>query len=200
MTKVFGGTLQEQAVNRDVRRGPPPMHQQKYSTAAALLVGAIVAIAAPIGSAQAHNNVVTYRSSFNAGTIIISMSQRKLFYVLDDGKAIQYPVAVAKPGKEWLGAARIEGKYSHPDWTPPAVVKHDHPNLPNLIRGGSPSNPMGIAAMVLDRHQIAIHGTTQRMRASIGSRASYGCIRMLNEDVSDLYDRVSVGTPVIMQP
>lgn len=120
--------------------------------------------------------------------------------MLDDGRAIQYPVAVAKPGKEWLGAARIQGKYSQPDWTPPAVVKRDHPNLPNLIKGGSPRNPMGAAAMVLDRDQIAIHGTSPSMRSSIGTRASYGCIRMLNEDVSDLYGRVNVGTQVIMQP
>ena len=76
-------------------------------------------------------------------------------------------------------------------------MKHDNPRLPDLIPGGSPHNPMGVRALTLDREEIAIHGTTQAMRASIGSAASYGCIRMYNEDVVDLFDRVSVGTPVI---
>ena len=176
------------------------MRQHKSFKAAALLGACLFGLSMPMGVAQANTNLVTFRSSYDAGTLVISMSQRKLYYILNDGRAIQYPVAVAKPGKEWLGSARIQGKYFHPDWTPPAVVKHDHPELPNLIKGGSPRNPMGVAAMTLDRDQIAIHGTTQHMRASIGSRASYGCIRMLNEDVSDLFGRVSVGTPVVMQP
>jgi len=144
--------------------------------------------------ADAYTQLVTFDSSYDAGTIVISMRQRKLYFVLPDGRAIQYPVAVAKPGKEWLG------EYFHPHWAPPSVVKHDHPELPNFIPGGSPRNPMGVAAMVLHRDQIAIHGTTARMRASIGTRASYGCIRMLNEDVADLYGRVDVGTEVVMQP
>ncbi|PPC86728.1 MAG: L,D-transpeptidase, partial [Methylocystis sp.] len=72
------------------------------------------------------------------------------------------------------------------------------PELPNFIRGGSPRNPMGVRALTLSSGEVAIHGTTQRMRASIGTAASYGCIRMLNEDVSDLYDRVDVGSPVMM--
>ena len=172
----------------------------KSFRAAALMGATLLGVATPLAAANANTHLVSYHSSYDAGTIVISMSQRKLYLVLDDGRAIQYPVAVAKPGKEWLGSARIQGKYSHPDWTPPAVVKHDHPGLPNFIPGGSPRNPMGVAAMTLDRDQIAIHGTTSSMRASIGSRASYGCIRMLNEDVADLYGRVDVGTAVVMQP
>jgi lipoprotein-anchoring transpeptidase ErfK/SrfK len=175
------------------------MRQQNLSRAAALFCAGFLTLSAPLG-ASANTSLVSFRSGYDAGTIVISMSQRKLYYVLEEGRAIQYPVAVAKPGKEWLGPARIQGKYSQPDWTPPAVVKRDHPNLPNLIKGGSPRNPMGAAAMVLDRDQIAIHGTSASMRSSIGTRASYGCIRMLNEDVSDLYGRVGVGTQVIMQP
>jgi lipoprotein-anchoring transpeptidase ErfK/SrfK len=109
-------------------------------------------------------------------------------------------MAVPRRGKEWSGVTAIGAKYVNPDWSPPAAVKADHPELPNLIPGGSPRNPMGVRAMLLDRGEIAIHGTTSKMRASIGSAASYGCIRMLNEDVADLYDRVSVGSPVVMQP
>ena len=165
-----------------------------------LVALAVLASATPFGGAQASTHLVNFRAGYDAGTIVISMSQRKLYYVLDDGRAIQYPVAVAKPGKEWLGSANLQGKHFHPDWTPPDVVKRDHPNLPNLIPGGSSRNPMGVAALTLDRSEIAIHGTSATMRGSIGSRASYGCIRMLNEDVSDLYERVSVGTPVVMTP
>jgi len=176
------------------------MFQLKGLRAAALLGAAFFGLSMPNGVANAHTRLVAFHSAYDAGTIVISMSQRKLYLVLEDGRAIQYPVAVAKPGKEWLGPARIQGKYFHPDWSPPSVVKRDHPNLPNLIRGGSPRNPMGVAAITLDRDEIAIHGTTGRMRASIGTRASYGCIRMLNEDVADLYGRVDVGTPVVMQP
>lgn len=167
---------------------------------AALLAGGALlgAFAAP--EVEAHTQMVSFRSPYEAGTIVISMRERKLYLVVGDNRAIQYPVAVAKPGKEWLGPAHIQAKYAKPDWVPPAAVKRDHPELPNLIPGGSPRNPMGVAAMTLDREEIAIHGTTDKMRASIGSRASYGCIRMLNEDVADLYGRVDVGTAVIMQP
>lgn len=143
---------------------------------------------------------VSFSSSVEPGTIVISARQRSLYYVTSPGSAVRYRVAVPKSGKEWSGTAAIEGKYVNPDWVPPTVVRRDHPELPSFIPGGSPRNPMGIRALTLDRNEVAIHGTTSRMRASIGSAASYGCIRMLNEDVADLYDRVEVGTPVLMMP
>ena len=107
-------------------------------------------------------------------------------------------VAGAERGKEWSGPARIAGKFVEPAWSPPDSVRRDHPELPDVIPGGSPSNPMGARAITLDRDEIAIHGTTTAMRASIGAAASYGCIRMLNEDVIDLFDRVAIGAPVMM--
>jgi len=134
----------------------------------------------------------------HAGMIVIRAQQRFLYFVIDSEHAIRYPIAVPKSGKEWSGYAHIEGKYEAPAWAPPAEVKHDHPELPDYIPGGAPNNPMGAAAMTLDRGQYAIHGTTQKMRGSIGSAASYGCIRMYNEDVADLFSRVSVGTEVLM--
>jgi lipoprotein-anchoring transpeptidase ErfK/SrfK len=167
----------------------------------ALLFGAVAALgfaAAP--QAASARDIVAFSPNIEPGTIVISAHQRKLFYVVGPGVAIRYPVAVPKRGKEWSGYASVDGKYFQPDWTPPAVVRADHPELPNLIRGGSPRNPMGVAALTLDRGEVAIHGTSSRMRGSIGTAASYGCIRMLNEDVSDLYSRVSVGTPVVMEP
>lgn len=144
--------------------------------------------------------MVSFAPSVQPGTIVISARQRKLFLVVSPGVAIRYSVAVPKSGKEWSGAATIDAKYVNPDWVPPPIVKQDHPELPNFIPGGSPRNPMGVRAITLDRFQVAIHGTTNKMRSSIGTAASYGCIRMLNEDVADLYDRVSVGSPVVMMP
>ncbi len=135
---------------------------------------------------------------YSAGTIVISQSARKLFLVTGPHSALAYPVAVAKRGKEWAGFARVDGKYFEPAWSPPDSVKRDHPELPDLIPGGSSHNPMGARALTLDRDEIAIHGTTKAMRASVGTAASYGCIRMLNEDVIDLYDHVQVGAPVVM--
>jgi len=163
-----------------------------------LLAAAAMAAASAVPGAALAREMVSFSPTVEPGTIVISAHQRKLYLVVSQGVAIRYPVAVPKSGKEWSGEAAIEGKYVNPDWVPPAVVRADHPELPNFIAGGSPRNPMGVRAITLDRYQVAIHGTTQKMRASIGTAASYGCIRMLNEDVADLYDRVSVGSPVIM--
>src|SRR5436305_5407595 len=159
-------------------------------------VGAALSLASAASASEARD-VLRGAQDYPAGTIVIRAREKKLYYTLGDGTALRYPVAVAKHGKEWQGSARVNGKYLNPDWMPPPVVKRDHPELPNLIKGGSPGNPMGIAALTLDRDEIAIHGTTRKMRASVGTSASYGCIRMLNEDVADLYSRVSVGTPVV---
>jgi len=161
----------------------------------ALWAGALVASLA--GAARARETV-EFPSPYSAGTIVISQNARKLFLVVDSRTAIAYPVAVAKRGKEWSGFARVDGKYVDPAWSPPAVVRRDHPEMPDVIPGGSPHNPMGARAITLDRDEVAIHGTTAAMRASVGTAASYGCIRMYNEDVIDLYDRVSVGAPVVM--
>jgi lipoprotein-anchoring transpeptidase ErfK/SrfK len=154
----------------------------------------ILAIALP---AQARE-MVSFPSPYGVGTIVISQSARKLFLVTGPRSAIAYSVAVAKLGKEWSGVAKVDGKYVAPAWSPPESVKRDHPELPDVIAGGSPHNPMGARAITLDRDEVAIHGTTIAMRASVGTAASYGCIRMLNEDVIDLFDRVSIGAPVVM--
>jgi lipoprotein-anchoring transpeptidase ErfK/SrfK len=134
-----------------------------------------------------------------AGMIVVRTSERKLYLTLGDGRAIRYPVAVGMRGRQWSGTARIDGKYVEPAWSPPAEVKRAKPSIPNVIPPG-PSNPMGLRALTLDRGQYAIHGTTRGMRASIGSAASFGCIRMYNEDVVDLFDRVPVGTQVVVLP
>jgi lipoprotein-anchoring transpeptidase ErfK/SrfK len=162
------------------------------------------ALAAVVGSfalgpnkAQAHGSVVAIKESFSAGTIVVRTGERHLYYVLGSGQAIRYLVGVGRAGKQWSGTSYIDGKYIRPAWSPPAVVRQDHPNLPQVIAGGSPRNPMGAAAMSLAGGEYAIHGTNQP--GSIGHFVSYGCIRMFNEDITDLYGRVSVGTQVVVQ-
>ncbi len=146
--------------------------------------------------AQARPDLVSAPEGYSSGTIVIKTNERRLYYVLGDGHAVRYPVGVGKPGKQWAGATRIDGKYRNPAWSPPAEVKHDIRGIPDLIAGGSPHNPMGVAAMTLAGGQYAIHGTNRP--GSVGGFVSYGCIRMLNQDITDLYDRVYVGTQVVV--
>lgn len=134
---------------------------------------------------------------YEPGTIVIKTSERKLYYVLGNGGDIVYPVAVGRPGKSWTGTTRIEGKYIRPGWAPPADIRRDKPSLPRVIPGGSPRNPMGAAALTLaGGGDYAIHGTNTPNL--IGQAVSYGCIRMRNQDVLDLYQRVKVGTTVVV--
>ena len=168
----------------------------KILAAAALAAAAFACVLSP-HEARARGQTVTMSETFMPGTIVVRTSERRLYYVIGGGQAIRYPVGVGRAGKQWSGTSYINGKYIRPDWSPPAVVRHDHPGLPNVIRGGSPRNPMGAAAMSLAGGEYAIHGTNQP--GSIGHFVSYGCIRMYNEDITDLYDRVSVGTRVVVQ-
>ena len=162
-----------------------------------------VALAATIGlgvlgttSAQARPDVVGFRGDYSPGTIVIKTNERRLYYVIDESHAVRYPVGVGRYGKQWAGTTRIDGKYRNPAWSPPAEVKRDKPNMPDVIPGGSPRNPMGVAAMTLAGGEYAIHGTN--MPGSVGGFVSYGCIRMLNPDITDLFQRVSVGATVVV--
>ena len=179
-----------------------PVLGSAYMSLVARFVSVLALVALPVSAALARPSMTREpaelaASGIGPGTIVISQSQKRLFLTQGDGSVISYPIAVGKMGKAWSGWARVNGKYVAPAWSPPAVVKHDNPRLPDVIPGGSPHNPMGAAALTLDRDEIAIHGTTAAMRNSIGTAASYGCIRMFNEDVVDLFQRVSVGTPVL---
>jgi lipoprotein-anchoring transpeptidase ErfK/SrfK len=144
----------------------------------------------------AARELVAFDAAAEPGTVVVRTAERRLYFVNGDGTAIRYPVAVGRAGKQWTGYARIDGKYLRPAWSPPAEVKRDNPRLPDVIAGGSPSNPMGVAALTLDRGEYAIHGTNRP--GSIGTFASYGCIRMYNQDVADLYGRVQVGATVVV--
>jgi lipoprotein-anchoring transpeptidase ErfK/SrfK len=162
-----------------------------------------VALAAMIGAgmlittqAEARPDMVGFGGAYPPGTIVVKTNERRLYLVVDPGHAMRYPVGVGKAGKQWAGTTQIDGKYRNPAWSPPAEVKHDKPSIPDVIPGGSPQNPMGVAAMTLAGGEYAIHGTN--MPRSVGGFVSYGCIRMLNEDISDLYERVSVGATVVV--
>jgi lipoprotein-anchoring transpeptidase ErfK/SrfK len=130
------------------------------------------------------------------GTIVVRTSERRLYYVIGLGKAIRYPVGVGRVGMQWTGRSYVEGIYMRPAWSPPALVRRDHPSLPRLIPGGAPNNPMGVGALTLNGGEYAIHGTNSPN--SVGRFVSYGCIRMYNRDVLDLMKRVYVGTPVLV--
>jgi lipoprotein-anchoring transpeptidase ErfK/SrfK len=164
----------------------------KFAVACAVVLGAIPLAGAP---AQARPDLVTFRG-YSPGTIVVKTSERRLYLVLDQERAVRYPVGVGKAGKRWAGTTHISGKYQHPAWSPPAEVKRDNPRIPDVIPGGSPANPMGVAAMTLAGGEYAIHGTNRPN--SVGGFVSYGCVRMYNEDITDLYQRVSVGTPVVV--
>jgi lipoprotein-anchoring transpeptidase ErfK/SrfK len=165
-------------------------HRSRFlaaATAAAWLVA--------ITAAHASANMVAV-AGYAAGTIVVKTNERRLYLVVDAQHALRYPVGVGKAGKQWAGTSHIDGKYVQPAWSPPAEVKRDKPFLPDVIPGGTPQNPMGAAAMTLAGTEYAIHGTN--MPGSIGGFVSYGCIRMYNQDISDLFGRVSVGTTVVV--
>ena len=158
-----------------------------------LALAAALALAA--GSADARERVA-FDAAVRPGTIVIRTNERRLYLALGGGAAIRYRVAVGRPGKQWFGWAAVDGKHVEPAWSPPAEVARDNPRLPQVIAGGSPRNPMGARALTLDRGQYAIHGTNAP--GSIGTFASYGCIRMHNADIIDLFERVEVGTTVLV--
>lgn len=154
--------------------------------------------ALPGGSALARELVET-PLPYRPGTIIIRTGERKLYFVNSPGLAIRYTVAVGKAGKQWHGVKYVEELQVDPAWSPPASVKRDIPSLPDVIPGGSPRNPMGARVIGLGPGgEYAIHGTNRP--GSVGSAASYGCFRMHNRDVVDLYARVRLGTPVVVLP
>ncbi len=151
---------------------------------------------AAAGPALARELVAFPDTGYSAGTIVIRTAERRLYLVTGDSRAIRYPVGVGRAGMQWSGQVRVEGKFLSPDWAPPPVVRRDRPSLPDVIRGGTPRNPLGVAALTLTGGDYAIHGTNDPK--TIGGFVSYGCIRMHNADISDLYERVRVGTPVVV--
>ncbi len=140
---------------------------------------------------------VDYPTNEAPGTVVVDTQNTYLYYILGGGKAIRYGIGVGREGFTWSGVKSVERKAEWPDWTPPAEMIARSPYLPRFMAGGV-TNPLGARAMYLSGTFYRIHGTNAP--STIGSRATAGCIRMANEDVIDLYERVKVGTKVVVLP
>ena len=147
--------------------------------------------------AYLRRQVVVFRTTEAAGSIIVDTPNTYLYYVLGGGKAIRYGIGVGREGFTWSGVQTIARKAEWPDWIPPAKMLQRQPYLPRFMTGG-PGNPLGARAMYLGGTIYRIHGTNQP--STIGGQVSSGCIRMVNDDVIDLYGRVNVGAKVVVLP
>jgi lipoprotein-anchoring transpeptidase ErfK/SrfK len=152
---------------------------------------ALIPILSP-GPARA-GEPVEFSGQAAPGTIVVRTGERRLYFVTKQGRAIRYVVGVGRADKQWFGTTSIASKHIRQAWSPPAEIRRGRPNY--VIEGGSPRNPMGAAALVLVDNELAIHGTNNP--GSVGGFVSWGCIRMHNKDIMDLYDRVSAGTRVV---
>jgi lipoprotein-anchoring transpeptidase ErfK/SrfK len=139
---------------------------------------------------------VLYRTTEAPGTIIVSTAERHLYLIQPGGRAIRYGIGVGRDGFQWQGLLNITKKAEWPDWTPPPEMIARQPYLPRFMAGG-PGNPLGARAMHLGTTVYRIHGTNQPW--TIGTKISSGCFRLVNVDVADLYDRVPVGTKVVVR-
>jgi lipoprotein-anchoring transpeptidase ErfK/SrfK len=184
-----------------------------------IAIGLFALLAAPDAFAQANRNgddqpgliaapddeqldpkwqktVVFYRTAEAPGTIIVASNERYLYVVQPGGRALRYGIGVGRDGFRWQGLVKITQKKEWPDWTPPEEMIQRQPYLPRWMAGG-PGNPLGARAMYLGATVYRIHGTNQPQ--TIGTAVSSGCFRLTNPDVSDLYDRIPVGTKVIIR-
>ncbi len=139
--------------------------------------------------------VVPFKTTEKPGTIVVATGQRFLYLVLGKGKALRYGIGVARDGFEWSGTHRVSNKREWPGWTPPAEMKRRKPGLPDYMPGGI-NNPLGARALYIGSTLYRIHGTNEPW--TIGQNVSSGCIRMVNDDVVDLFDRVKIGAKVIV--
>ena len=144
---------------------------------------------------QLRRQLVDYPTTEPAGTIIIDTPHTYLFLVLGRGKALRYGIGVGREGFTWSGSERISRMTEWPDWHPPKEMIERQPYLPRFMAGGD-GNPLGARALYLGSTLYRIHGTNQP--STIGSFVSSGCIRLTNEDIEDLYNRINVGTRVVV--
>ena len=150
----------------------------------------------PSGSSPIPRTTVNFTGNYAPGTIIINTAERRLYLVLANGQALRYGIGVGRDGFRWSGTHRITAKKEWPSWTPPAQMLRPRPDLPRHMSGGI-DNPLGARAMYLGSTLYRIHGSNEP--ETIGQAVSSGCFRMTNEDVTDLYSRVRIGTTVIVR-
>jgi lipoprotein-anchoring transpeptidase ErfK/SrfK len=148
------------------------------------------------GSSPIPRQTVSFAGNYAPGTIFISTAERRLYLVLPNGQALRYGIGVGRDGFRWGGVHRISAKKEWPSWTPPSQMLARRPDLPRHMSGGI-DNPLGARAMYLGSTLYRIHGSNEP--ETIGQAVSSGCFRMTNDDVTDLYNRVSVGTTVVVK-
>lgn len=146
------------------------------------------------GSSVYDRNVVSFSKKYSPGQIIVSFGDRKLYHVTRRGRAVSYPIAVPRAQSRWQGVLRISQKRVNPSWTPTPTMRRENPRLPTFVPGGHPRNPLGVRALYLGSTLYRIHGTDAPW--TIGQNVSKGCIRMHNNHVVELYNKVRVGTKV----
>ena len=168
----------------------PSAHAVPNYARASADVGDYRPLASPIP-----RETVNYSSPYKAGTIVINTSERRLYLVLPGGEALRYGVGVGRPGFTWSGFTRVANKREWPDWTPPPQMLLRRPDLPRHMAGGI-DNPLGARALYLGGTLFRIHGSNEP--DTIGQAVSSGCIRMTNDDVVDLYNRVPIGALVVV--
>jgi lipoprotein-anchoring transpeptidase ErfK/SrfK len=153
----------------------------------------------PFGGYGSYSSIpkttVSFSGDYAPGTIVVNTSERRLYLVTSDGQAIRYGIGVGRVGFAWAGTTAISAKKEWPDWTPPSQMLRRRPDLPRHMKGGI-ENPLGARAMYLGSSLYRIHGSNEP--ETIGQAVSSGCFRMTNDDVVDLYERVRVGTKVIV--
>jgi lipoprotein-anchoring transpeptidase ErfK/SrfK len=147
------------------------------------------------GGSPIKKQIVDYDTNLKVGTIVVETDERRLYLVLEDGKAMQYGIGVGRDGFTWTGTHRITRKAEWPGWTPPAQMRKRVPDLPAYMPGG-PDNPLGARALYIGSTLYRVHGTSEPW--SIGQAVSSGCIRLTNDDVADLYERVKVGAQIVV--
>ena len=178
---VLGGVGQAQAQEMDMR---------------SLFTGAPNQFSSGGRSSPIPRTTVSYAGNYAPGTVIVDTAERRLYLVLANGQALRYGIGVGRDGFRWSGTHRITAKKEWPSWTPPSQMLARRPDLPRHMNGGI-DNPLGARAMYLGSTLYRIHGSNEP--ETIGQAVSSGCFRMTNDDVTDLYGRVSVGTTVIVK-
>jgi lipoprotein-anchoring transpeptidase ErfK/SrfK len=148
------------------------------------------------GSSPIPRTTVSFTGNYSPGTVVINTAERRLYLVLPSGQALRYGIGVGRDGFRWGGVHRISAKKEWPGWTPPSQMLRRRPDLPRHMAGGV-DNPLGARAMYLGSTLYRIHGSNEP--ETIGQAVSSGCFRMTNDDVTDLYSRVSVGTTVVVK-
>jgi lipoprotein-anchoring transpeptidase ErfK/SrfK len=141
-------------------------------------------------------HLVAFPPGYRPGTILVQFSQRRLYLVLPRQRAISYPIGAPMGDARWSGDTYVSEKRVNPGWTPTPEMRRENPDLPAHVPGGHPKNPLGVRAMYLGKSLYRIHGTDAPW--TVGQAVSHGCIRMFNTDVADLYQRVPIGTRVVV--